>query len=95
MTPGWITPILIAVHLHVSAEQFPVDFHVRSPPNQKFTYMRSLYLIMPNMRSLIKLKISPETASFFSLPLFLLFFFCSFFLNAYLSPQLLPPERKG
>ncbi|MGG2995817.1 hypothetical protein ABEO75_27905, partial [Paenibacillus macerans] len=88
-------PILIAVHLHVSGEQLPVDFHVRSPLNQEFTHMCSLLLIIPNVRSLIKLKISPETASFFSFPLFLLFFFCSFFLNAYLSPQPLPPERKG
>ncbi|MEC0329523.1 hypothetical protein P4H42_07795, partial [Paenibacillus macerans] len=50
-----------------------IDLHVHSPPNQGYTNISSIYFIIPNTRSLIKPKISPEPPHFF------LIFFCFFF----------------
>ncbi|MEC0332544.1 hypothetical protein P4H42_23385, partial [Paenibacillus macerans] len=49
-----------------------IDFHIRSPPNQEYTNIDSIYFIIANMRSLIKPKISLNRL-IFSLSLFYLF----------------------
>ncbi|MEC0138535.1 hypothetical protein P4H94_16925, partial [Paenibacillus macerans] len=68
-----------------------IDFHARSPPNQEYTNISSIYFIIPNVRSLIKSKISPEPPHFF--PIFFLFFSSLFFGILALAP--IPcPERK-
>ncbi|MEC0154412.1 hypothetical protein P4H87_28045, partial [Paenibacillus macerans] len=68
------------------------DFHIRSPPNQEYTNISSIYFIIPNTRSLIKPKISLEPPHFF--PSFL-FISPLFFGTLALSPQPLFHERKG
>ncbi|MEC0135489.1 hypothetical protein P4H94_01055, partial [Paenibacillus macerans] len=71
--------------------RFRIDFHARSPPNQEYTNINSIYFIIPNLRSLIKPKISPAPPHFFLI--FFCFFF-SLFWNPCSSPHPLFPERK-
>ncbi|MCY7562299.1 hypothetical protein, partial [Paenibacillus macerans] len=69
-----------------------IDFHIRSPPNQEYTYICSIYFIIANIRSLIKPKISPEPPHFF----LSFFVFSSLFFGTFaLALPLLPaPERR-
>ncbi|MEC0135466.1 hypothetical protein P4H94_00940, partial [Paenibacillus macerans] len=70
-----------------------IDLHVCSPPNQEYTNTSSIYFIIPNIRSLIKPKISPEPPHFF--PIFFDLFFSLFWNPCSSPPCSLLHEQKG
>ncbi|CAM4394642.1 hypothetical protein PAMA110636_12810 [Paenibacillus macerans] len=75
--------VLLAVKTAVEWLKFlsRIDLHVCPPPNQEFTNISSIYFIIPNMCSLIKLKISPEPSHIHHL----------IFFSPFLEPTLYPP----